>query len=527
MSKYEEDNSLYNDGEDRKPKLLILLGAIIIIVIILVLVISCGMKTKSSNNYLSYLKVNNETLTPAFDKNTTVYSLTTKEDTVAISCASESAKATTSGCNKRVALYDKSLIHTITVIAEDKGVRTYKISITKEEGNEAPTVQVTSTIDNNNTEKVKEAILTASVLPTNSVVSYQWYKNNEKIEGATNSEYKVTSTGDYFVEISGENIQNSISSNVFTVNIEESKENTATKDTNKNTNKNSNKNTNKSNTTSKSNTSSTNTNKTPYTLSITKVNGNSSKWVKSVTLTVEASTSNGLNARAYSFDGGKTYQSSNSKTFTKNQTVTIVVRDVKGNKTTKKVTINKIDNTKPSVSINASSKTSTSVVLTAVTNPTNSASGYKYQWYKNNKVINGATNKTYKATSNGSYSVRVTTGVGNSAVSNTYQFTIVVKPACPTLSAKTESGKSINDKTWTNEKVLIKIIPSKDTVSYDVYINESNIMNNINQNYKYYATFNSAVQIRLSNKGMRMIKIVSRDKDGNSSTCYSKAYYIK
>ena len=55
MGKYEEDNSLYNDGEDRKPKLLILLGAIIIIVIILVLVISCGMKTKSSNNYLSFL----------------------------------------------------------------------------------------------------------------------------------------------------------------------------------------------------------------------------------------------------------------------------------------------------------------------------------------------------------------------------------------------------------------------------------------------------------------------------------------
>ena len=85
----------------------------------------------------------------------------------------------------------------------------------------------------------------------------------------------------------------------------------------------------------------------------------------------------------------------------------------------------------------------------------------------------------------------------------------------------------VEDKTWTNEKVLIKIMPSKDTVSYDVYINESNIMNNINQNYRYYATFNSAVRIRLSNKGMRMIKIVSRDKNGNSSTCYSKAYYIK
>ena len=172
MSKYEEDNSLYNDGEDRKPKLLILLGAIIIIVIILVLVISCGMKTKSSNNYLSYLKVNNATLTPAFDKNTTVYSLTTKEDVVAISCASESAKATTSGCNKRITLYDKSLTHTITVIAEDKGVRTYKISITKEEGSETPVVQITSTIDNNNTQKVKDALLTSYVLPSDSVVIY-------------------------------------------------------------------------------------------------------------------------------------------------------------------------------------------------------------------------------------------------------------------------------------------------------------------------------------------------------------------
>lgn len=35
MSRYEEDNSLYNDGEDKKPKLVIMLGAIILIVIIL------------------------------------------------------------------------------------------------------------------------------------------------------------------------------------------------------------------------------------------------------------------------------------------------------------------------------------------------------------------------------------------------------------------------------------------------------------------------------------------------------------
>ena len=408
MSKYEEDNSLYNDGEDRKPKLLILLGAIIIIVIILVLVISCGMKTKSSNNYLSYLKVNNATLTPAFDKNTTVYSLTTKEDVVAISCASESAKATTSGCNKRITLYDKSLTHTITVIAEDKGVRTYKISITKEEGSETPVVQITSTIDNNNTQKVKEAVLTSYVLPSDSVVTYQWYKNNEKIEGATSSEYKVTSTGDYYVEISKEGMQTPVASNVFTVNIEEEKENTTNKNTNKNTT-----NKKKNTTTNKSNTSSNNNKKpAPYTLSITKVNGNSSKWVKSVTLTVEASSSNGLNSKAYSFDGGKTYQSSNSKTFTNNQTVNIVIRDIKGNKTSKKVRINKIDNTKPKVSINATNKTSNSVVLNAVTNPNNSISGYKYQWYKGNTILSGANSSTYTPSTVGTYYVEVRTGSG-------------------------------------------------------------------------------------------------------------------
>ena len=272
----------------------------------------------------------------------------------------------------------------------------------------------------------------------------------------------MTSTGDYYVEISKEGMQTPVASNVFTVNIEEEKENTTNKNTNKNTT-----NKKKNTTTNKSNTSSNNNKKpAPYTLSITKVNGNSSKWVKSVRLTVEASSSNGLNSKAYSFDGGKTYQSSNSKTFTNNQTVNIVIRDIKGNKTSKKVRINKIDNTKPKVSINATNKTSNSVVLNAVTNPNNSISGYRYQWYKNNKVINGARNKTYKASSNGNYSVRVTTGVGNSAISSSYQFTIVIKPACPTLSAKTESGRSIKDKTWTNEKVLIKIMPSKDCICH-------------------------------------------------------------
>lgn len=513
MSRYEEDNSLYNDGEDKKPKLVLWLGIIIIIVIILVLIISCGMNNaKSSNNYLSYLKINNEVITPEFNKNVMVYSVSTKEDMVAISCDSESSKATVSGCNKKVNLYDKSNTHTITVIAEDKSVRTYKISITKEEESlKIPVVDVTSTIENDNKDEITETVLTANVSPNSSTVVYQWYKNNEKIEGATSSSYKVTSTGEYFVEISDSNIEYPISSNTFKVNIKEKeKKEDAPSIPNSSKNK---------ETSKKDNLS--------YVLKIVKVNGNSSKWVKSVTLSVEVSTSNGLASKAYSFDGGKTYQASNSKTFSKNQTVNIVVKDIKGNTANKKVTINKIDNTTPSVSISGSDKTSTSVVLTASVNPTSSGSGYKYQWYKNDTIITNATKKTYKVTSTGRYKVRVTTGVGKSAFSNIFSFTVVVKPSCPMLSVLTESGNAISDKTWTNEKVLIKIQPSNDTVSYDVYINESNNMNSISQKYSYYSTFNNAVRIKLSNKGMRMIKIISRDQYGNSSTCYSKAYYLK
>ena len=75
-------------------------------------------------------------------------------------------------------------------------------------------------------------------------------------------------------------------------------------------------------------------------------------WTSSdVTLTVYAEASTGIRVDEYSFDGGATWQSSNKKTFNKNQTVTVVARDSRFNQQSNKktVTISHIDKTAPSV----------------------------------------------------------------------------------------------------------------------------------------------------------------------------------
>ena len=75
------------------------------------------------------------------------------------------------------------------------------------------------------------------------------------------------------------------------------------------------------------------------------VNGyNSSFTASSYMINVEATDAgSGLHPNgAYSFDGGKTYQTTNIYTVDKNQTLKIVVRDLVGNKTTKTININNI-----------------------------------------------------------------------------------------------------------------------------------------------------------------------------------------
>lgn len=89
------------------------------------------------------------------------------------------------------------------------------------------------------------------------------------------------------------------------------------------------------------------------TVTISYVSGNPSSWTnKNVTLKVTANASAGLHSKAYSFDGGSTWQASSSKTFSSNKTVKIVVRDKNGKKSaTKTVKITKIDKTAPTITL--------------------------------------------------------------------------------------------------------------------------------------------------------------------------------
>lgn len=502
---YDEDDDTYFDGEDKKPRIFrIILIILIIGIIIFLLVNSCGKTTKSSNNYLNSLRVSNSKMSPSFKKDVYNYDVTSISDTIVVSCEQESSKAKTNGCNTRLNIREgEKITHKVTVTAEDKSTKTYTLNISKEKEieEEKHTVSIESNVKSGETTS-KEIVLEAIVDVKSNDYSYQWYKDDEKIENATSNKYVATTSGEYYVAVENKLTNYSVDSNTYEAVIkrEETKQEEKKIEDNK------------------------------YTLAITNISGNPTSWVSSCKLVVSANSSNGLQDKPYSFDGGKTYQAENSKVFTSNQTVNIVVKDVNGNKVTKTVKIEKIDANTPKVSISTSVKSSTSIQLTAIVTPSSTLSGYKYQWYLNDKAISKATSKTYIATSYGNYKVVVKTNAGKSVTSSVYNYSKtsnVSKLTCPKLTVTTESGGYIDQKTWTTENVVLLIQPDSNTVFYDIYTNESNIYNSISEKYIYFDTYTKPIKFRLAEKGMRVVKIVVRDNFNNSKDCYSKVYYLK
>lgn len=510
-----EDISLYNDGEDKKPKLVIIIASIIgALILILIFAFACTkLNKKSSNNYLSSLSVTNAELKPKFDKMTLEYNVTTTEDTVAIKCSAEHKKAYTSGCDKRIYLQDECVEHTVSVTSQTKQIRKYELKICKQakdapiikEVKKTPTTFTSSSVkveviaesknklheeaysfdggmtyqkenyievsenksleikvrDEKNNESAvlneeiqnidttkptvliegstksgeetrSNVLLTAVVNPDTapSGYKYQWYKGSSKIKNATEITYNATSSGKYKIEVTtGSN--NKATSEVYTVNIK-------TSGTSKPSGGGTNKKPSGGGTNKKP---SVNNNKVPP---VVKVSGNPTKWTaENVTLKISATAVNGLHSTAYSFDGGKTYQKENQKTFTSNTKGTIIVRDKRGNKTTYNFNISKIDKTEPKVTI--SGNTSPKSKLTATVTPASTASGYKYQWYKGTAVITGETKQTYTPSTSGTYYVEVTTGSGKKVKSTGKTIKDQIKPTV------TISGSSA----WTNKNVTI------------------------------------------------------------------------
>ena len=523
-----EDISLYNDGEDKKPKLVIIIASIIgALILILIFAFACTkLNKKSSNNYLSNLSVTNAEMTPQFDKMTLEYNVTTTEDTVAIKCSAEHKKAYTSGCDKRIYLQDECVEHTVSVTSQTKQIRKYELKICKQakdapiikEVKKTPTTFTSSSVkveviaesknklheeaysfdggmtyqkenyievsenksleikvrDEKNNESAllneeiqnidttkptvliegstksgeetrSNVLLTAVVNPDTapSGYKYQWYKGSSKIKNATEITYNATSSGSYKVVVTtGSN--NSSTSEVYIVKIKSTSSGGSSKPSGGN--KKPNKNNNPSN----------NNQKVPP---VVKVRGNPTKWTaENVTLKISATAVNGLHSTAYSFDGGKTYQKENQKTFTSNTKGTIIVRDKRGNKTTYNFNISKIDKTEPKVTISGNATLKSK--LTAIVTPSTTPSGYKYQWYKGNTILSGANSSTYTPSTVGTYYVEVRTGSGKKTKSVGKTIKEQIKPTV------TISGSSA----WTNKSVKItSTIKNPGTVKINGY----------------------------------------------------------
>lgn len=497
---YDYDENNYIDGEEKRPKLLLILGFLVLLIIVVVMIVSCTAKNKSSNANLSYIRVLDGTLSPMFSSITTSYTLNTTKDEVIISCTSESSKAKVDGCNSKVTT-ETTKQHSIKVTAEDGTVKTYNVLINKlEEVKEKISVKIVSDIESG--KQIQSQIeLRTELSDVLSNATYEWYKDNKKID-SVEDKIIASESGKYYVKVINDETKEESVSDIFIVNIKEKEiEETETQ-------------------------KEESSNKNNYTLVISKINGNSSNWTESVTLSVEVTTSNGLHSKAYSFDGGKTYQSSNTKKFTKNQTVNIVVRDIKGNTVSKSVKITKIDKTVPEVSISATNKTNKTVTLKAVVSPSTTASGYTYEWYKDGAKIKGATKNIYQVTQSGNYKVKVITGGGKSVVSKEYTFS-VINITCPTISAASSQGYNVPAKTWFDEVIYVKITPSAETTNYDVYLNEYGKFDKISSDFTYVNTFTSTIKVKIVNNGLRMLKIVVRDQKGNNEICYSNVYYLK
>ena len=151
--------------------------------------------------------------------------------------------------------------------------------------------------------------------------------------------------------------------------------------------------------------------RTDNTVPSVSISGNDSNWTASKTLTIQATDKeSGLASNPYSWDGGSSWTSEKSKTYTSNQTVNIWVKDNAGNVNKQTVTINKIDDSAPTnVTVKESGVTSSSITVTA--SATQSGAGIKgYQFSINNGWTSEQTSVTKTLTGltkNISYQVKV------------------------------------------------------------------------------------------------------------------------
>ena len=231
---------------------------------------------------------------------------------------------------------------------------------------------------------------------------------------------------------------------------------------------------------------------------ITGVSGNPVNWTNGdVTLTVHAG-DNGSGVKEYSFDGGNSWQTSNTNLYTVNQTVsadTIKVRDNVGNETsyTTEIEITKIDKTAPTVPNITITSNPVKQILHAISfglffndtvnvtlSSTDSQSGiqnYEYQLVSSDGGILSSTGWT---ACDGTFSVspqfrgtvyaRATDNVGNSSDTAQSDKFVTDKnmPTAPNV-AETVGGKAYDGTSWTSGNIRLAASGSEALSGIDYY----------------------------------------------------------
>ncbi len=257
---------------------------------------------------------------------------------------------------------------------------------------------------------------------------------------------------------------------------------------------------------------------------ITEVTGNPTSWTKEdVILTVTASDSgSGLAAEAYSFDNGATWQVSNQKTFTSNQTVNIKVKDAAGNVSeVENVSITFIDKINPtidSVTADPTALTNGNVTLTVTASDGQSgiatSGGYSFDdgatWQDSNQK-SFSTNQTV--------SIQVKDAVGNIS-STTFSITNIVTDGPEIVF--TPNGDTTPKKTQSTTVTLQATAPATITISEYQWTQSVTFPSN-----GTWTSFTSGQTISLSTgDGNWYLHVRATDSAGNNSTATSAAFVL-
>lgn len=239
---------------------------------------------------------------------------------------------------------------------------------------------------------------------------------------------------------------------------------------------------------------------------ITSVTGNSSSWTKeSLTLTINGAsdgTGSGLHSTPYSFDGGSTWQTSNKKSFSSNQTVKIRVKDKMGNiYSHKDVNIIRIDKTAPtvkSVTGNIGTWTKGSQTLT-INGAADAGSGLHATPYSFDGGSTWQTSNQKSFSKNQTVKIRVRDKLGNTYTYHDVELTKIDKTA-PTVISVTGNPTS-----WTKNNVTLKVNGAADTPS-GLHASPYSFDNG--------ATWQAANEKAFSSN--QTVKVKVRDKAGNA-----------